>query len=195
MSTKQKEKSEATKGRLIECAERLFYEKGFDATAVREIVKAAGVAQGTFYLYFETKYDVLAEIYKNVFGAFHGYIGALDIENPKFDDIALLIDVMVDYMRKNPGLIRLLHDADVVKLMNIEKYELLSSWMMQSAAEKWIENACKTGLISSKAPKLYARMISQIAHELLESSCLYGYPDTIDVVKEEVKLIIRKILE
>ena len=40
---------------LIETAERLFDEKGYDNTAVADIVSEAGVAQGTFYYYFDSK--------------------------------------------------------------------------------------------------------------------------------------------
>lgn len=44
---------------LVAVARRLFTERGVDGTAVSDIVKAAGVAQGTFYWYFKTKDDVL----------------------------------------------------------------------------------------------------------------------------------------
>ena len=41
MYTKLK-KSEATKKRIIQSAQKLFQQKGFDATSVREIVEDAG---------------------------------------------------------------------------------------------------------------------------------------------------------
>lgn len=44
---------------LMDAAQRLFLAKGFAATSVAEIVDAADVAKGTFYLYFQTKDDVL----------------------------------------------------------------------------------------------------------------------------------------
>lgn len=47
---------------LMDAAQRLFLEKGFAATSVAEIVDAADVAKGTFYLYFQTKDDVLAAL-------------------------------------------------------------------------------------------------------------------------------------
>lgn len=52
-------KSEQTRQSLLVAAHRLFHEKGFEGTAVREITEAAGVSKGTFYLYFETKFDIL----------------------------------------------------------------------------------------------------------------------------------------
>jgi AcrR family transcriptional regulator len=47
------------KGELLEMAERLFIEKGFEAVRVSDIVQALGVAQGTFYYYFPSKEEVL----------------------------------------------------------------------------------------------------------------------------------------
>ena len=53
---------EARKDELIEAAERLFLEKGYDNTAVGDIVRAVGVAQGTFYYHFKSKEDILGAI-------------------------------------------------------------------------------------------------------------------------------------
>lgn len=53
---------EVRREELMDAAQRLFLEKGFAATSVAEIVEAADVAKGTFYLYFQTKEDVLAAL-------------------------------------------------------------------------------------------------------------------------------------
>jgi AcrR family transcriptional regulator len=50
------------KQELINTAKALFFEKGFDKTSVSEIVKACGVAQGTFYYYFKTKEEIFFEV-------------------------------------------------------------------------------------------------------------------------------------
>jgi AcrR family transcriptional regulator len=52
---------------LIDAAEALFLEKGYDNTAVSDIVRAVGVAQGTFYYHFKSKDDILESVLtKNV---------------------------------------------------------------------------------------------------------------------------------
>jgi AcrR family transcriptional regulator len=43
---------------LLNAADRLFLDQGFALTSVDQITRAAGVAKGTFYLYFTTKDDV-----------------------------------------------------------------------------------------------------------------------------------------
>ncbi|MBQ1721891.1 MAG: TetR/AcrR family transcriptional regulator, partial [Lachnospiraceae bacterium] len=43
---------------LLNTAFELFTTKGVNETSIAEIAKAAGIAKGTFYLYFRDKYDI-----------------------------------------------------------------------------------------------------------------------------------------
>jgi len=45
----------ARRQQLLQVAEELSLESGYGKTSVSRIVKTAGVAQGTFYLYFASK--------------------------------------------------------------------------------------------------------------------------------------------
>ena len=54
--------------RILRAAIRVFARKGFYATRVSEIAKAAGVADGTIYLYFKNKDDVLVSIFEDGIG-------------------------------------------------------------------------------------------------------------------------------
>ncbi|MHB1491760.1 MAG: TetR/AcrR family transcriptional regulator [Cellulomonas sp.] len=49
----------ARRAAIVSAATAAFAERGIANTAVSDIVKAAGVAQGTFYLYFKSKDDVV----------------------------------------------------------------------------------------------------------------------------------------
>ena len=51
--------------RILRAAIKVFARKGFYATKVSEIAKAAGVADGTIYLYFKNKDDVLISIFED----------------------------------------------------------------------------------------------------------------------------------
>jgi AcrR family transcriptional regulator len=48
--------------RIIEAAMKLFEEQGYHGTKVSNIVKEAGMAQGTFYLYFKSKEDLFRSV-------------------------------------------------------------------------------------------------------------------------------------
>lgn len=53
------------KDRIFDAAHVLFLERGFKNTSVADIAAIAGVAVGSFYLYFKSKEDIFVQIYNN----------------------------------------------------------------------------------------------------------------------------------
>lgn len=51
--------------RILDAAVRVFAKKGFYATRVSEVAKAAGVADGTIYLYFKSKEELLVSLFED----------------------------------------------------------------------------------------------------------------------------------
>ncbi len=66
MSPKRKKDAETRRRELISAAWEVFAEKGVAASTVSDIVKAAGVAQGTFYLYFDSKDEVVNALAEDI---------------------------------------------------------------------------------------------------------------------------------
>jgi AcrR family transcriptional regulator len=60
------EKSERRQ-QILECARDVFAKRGYHEAKIEDIVNAAGVARGTFYLYFEDKRAVFEEIVDRAF--------------------------------------------------------------------------------------------------------------------------------
>lgn len=52
------------RARILKAAVKVFAKKGFHETKVAEIARAAGVADGTIYLYFKNKDDVLISVFE-----------------------------------------------------------------------------------------------------------------------------------
>lgn len=55
-----------TRARLLEAAEQVFGELGFHDASVVKITEAAGVGQGTFYLYFASKHELFDELVRDL---------------------------------------------------------------------------------------------------------------------------------
>jgi TetR/AcrR family fatty acid metabolism transcriptional regulator len=51
------------RSRILDAAIKVFAERGFHSATVAEIAKAAGVADGTIYLYFKGKDDLLLRLF------------------------------------------------------------------------------------------------------------------------------------
>jgi AcrR family transcriptional regulator len=55
-------RGQRTRQKLLESAERIFAELGYHDASIVKITEAAGVGQGTFYLYFASKKQVFDEV-------------------------------------------------------------------------------------------------------------------------------------
>ncbi len=47
-----------TLNRILSAAAQVFYEKGYHSSSINDITRLAGVASGTFYVYFDGKYNL-----------------------------------------------------------------------------------------------------------------------------------------
>jgi AcrR family transcriptional regulator len=55
-------RGQRTRQKLLDAAEAVFGEVGYERASIVEITRAAGVAQGTFYVYFPSKKAVFVEL-------------------------------------------------------------------------------------------------------------------------------------
>lgn len=91
---------------LVEAAVAVFLEKGVTAASVDDIVRTAGVAKGTFYLYFETKDDVVNAVAERM-----------------VEDVATRVEVLATAPDRSP-IERLLSFGTEVSAVGGEPYEL-----------------------------------------------------------------------
>ena len=56
-------KANDKRARILQAAVKVFAERGFHTATVAEIARAAGVADGTIYLYFKSKDDLLLRLF------------------------------------------------------------------------------------------------------------------------------------
>lgn len=59
-------RGEKTRGKLLEAAEQVFADLGYADASVVKITDAAGVGQGTFYLYFDSKQQIFDELVEDL---------------------------------------------------------------------------------------------------------------------------------
>jgi AcrR family transcriptional regulator len=74
---------------LATAAVRLFREKGYEATTVEEIAKAAGTSASTFFRYFGTKEDVLFLNIREILDRFRAFVSQPMLGLSRWDQIHL----------------------------------------------------------------------------------------------------------
>lgn len=103
------EKKKQKKDTLFTTAFDLFTSQGFNKTSISDIVQQAGVAKGTFYLYFKDKYDVKNKLiaYK-ASSLFSKAVHALDdTALTDFSDIMIfIVDHIINQLEENKNLLR-----------------------------------------------------------------------------------------
>ena len=65
--TKRQENALKTRQKLLDTAEKLLKLNSFGALSVEDITNQAGVAKGTFYVYFKHKENIISEICRGYF--------------------------------------------------------------------------------------------------------------------------------
>ncbi|NVY96379.1 TetR/AcrR family transcriptional regulator [Lactobacillus sp. DCY120] len=66
---RREDKARLTRAKLLQAAERLIVEHGYEKVTVTDLVEASGIAKGTFYNYFSRKEDLILELSKQHFAS------------------------------------------------------------------------------------------------------------------------------
>ncbi|WP_246497538.1 TetR/AcrR family transcriptional regulator [Sphaerisporangium rubeum] len=112
-------REEPVRRRLLAEATRLFAAKGFENTSVQEIVSAAGVTKGAMYHYFDSKDDLLHEVYARV----------LRLQTDRLDRFADAPGPVADRVRAAAA------DVIVTTIENLDDFKIFFRSMHQLAPE------------------------------------------------------------
>ena len=101
-------KKQKKKDALFNTAFELFTTKGTNQTTISDIVNKAGVAKGTFYLYFKDKYDICNKLvsHKTSELFYQAYRAVIDQEITGFRaQLHFMIDFILDALEKDSPLL------------------------------------------------------------------------------------------
>ena len=94
---------------LLKTAFDFFTTKGFSKTSISDIVETAGVAKGTFYLYFKDKYDIRNKLISHKSSQlFNKALKELEPELSSFkfeDKIIKIVDNIVNQLNEDKSLL------------------------------------------------------------------------------------------
>ncbi|WP_315067861.1 TetR/AcrR family transcriptional regulator [uncultured Clostridium sp.] len=97
---------------LLLAAYNLFLEKNFEKTSIDDIAKNAGVAKGTFYLYFNDKHDILNKLIlqksNEIIKEALAKTNALGSEDYR-ERTLFFIEHIIDYLKNNESLLKLIN--------------------------------------------------------------------------------------
>ena len=104
-----------TRAKLVEAAEAVFAELGYHDASIVKITEAAGVAQGTFYLYFASKKDIFEEVVLDLNRRVRHHVNeaAKDARN-RLETETLGFRAYFRFTAEHPALYRVIRQAEFV---------------------------------------------------------------------------------
>lgn len=158
------------------------------------MVKAAGVAQGTFYLYFKSKKDILAELQRTVFADYARVLAeACAKDAPADERLFTLIEDMTRAVRKNRDLERLLRASE--SALDTEEASLEGRARLAKVLGRLVDDAKAEGMVKTDydtgvASHLLVTLFSQVLYEAIA----YKAPAGIKKTKREGFLFAARAL-
>ncbi len=184
---------ENKRNRLLSSAYNLFINKGINKTTIQDIVDAARVAKGTFYLYFEDKYKLQEELVieksKELFNNALEELSKHKIK--KFDDqIIFILDYLIDSLASDVGILNFISkDLSLglyqEKLTNLIEKDTLKIYdmFMKGAKENKI-----------KKPEIALFMIIEFFSATVYSVLTHKMDITISEYKTYMHKVVKNIL-
>ncbi len=138
---KRKAQGAETKKKLYEIAEKLFAERDYTSVSVEDITSKAGITKGAFYVHFESKDALIAELIANYTAHtdldYKDFLESLPPELPTYDVILAFTEKITNVLEHTIGndnikkvyqiLLAGNVDTEAVKGYNRELYKLFYS--------------------------------------------------------------------
>ncbi len=67
---------------VLDCARRVFAERGYHETSIDDLIRDAGIARGTFYLYFPSKRALFEELLDTFLVELRSAIRPIEVDGP-----------------------------------------------------------------------------------------------------------------
>ena len=99
---------ERRRAQILQRARDVFARKGYHQAKIDDIVAAAGVARGTFYLYFQDKRSIFEELVNRFYQTIAMAVSRIDVALPLEQQIKTNISRVLDVFLEDPGMAKIL---------------------------------------------------------------------------------------
>ncbi|OGW04256.1 MAG: hypothetical protein A2Z59_08065 [Nitrospinae bacterium RIFCSPLOWO2_02_39_17] len=178
--------AEESKESIIEAAVKVFSEKGYSQTTIREVAREAGISVGGVYIYFKNKEDLYATLLKYLLKDFTDRTKETikDMSDPA-DALYAFIAMNLKYARRYKGIIITEgRDRGFKSCLDVKK-------RFFKKQRKLIEDIIKTGMTSGKFKECNVKTAAMVIigilrgfvfSLLIDSTALYSSGDCSNII-------------
>ena len=193
VENKKKQKKDA----LLNAAFEIFTNIGINKTSISDIVEKAGVAKGTFYLYFSDKYDIrnklIAHKANKIFEKAEAALKKAKVDN--FEDrIIFFIDNILDQLNENKSLLNFISKT---LSWGIFKNAISARGEYADDEVETYDMLGRLGVDESqkfKNEEVLVYMIVELVSSTCYSAILYNEPVTIEELKPYIFETVREMI-
>ena len=177
------------KERIVNAAMSIFEQKGYEEAKISDITNAAGIAQGTFYLYFPSKLALIPNIAEKMVVKLLETIGKElafyeDIE----DELRQIIEVVFRFVDEYKVIYAFIYTG-LSQSVHLKEWEAIYApfyeWM-----SVFIKERKESKIIRAKIPsKQLAKFIITAIEATAEQTYLYGMVKYANVEKQKSFLL------
>jgi len=188
---------EQRRAEIIGVAKRLFASRGYHATSVSDIIDAAGIARGTFYLYFASKHNIFDSVLGQALHDLRACIEPVDLEpgaTPPAGQLRDNIQRILRYVTGEPDLVALVlnpmsSDKEIIE--RIAAFEREAKALIETALHHGIElglaRECDVTVVTAA---IYGALRGAIEHLVRQE----GVPDLVHVTNELLAYTARGVV-
>ena len=179
---------------ILDAAVKVFVDRGFTEATVADITAAAGVAKGTFYLYFESKEHLMGALKQNLVeemtqkvAEYYARIGQGDW----WGLIDGMLDEMIDYAFDHQDLVFIfLREPFATRMEIFRESEIRMNAMFADGMRAGIE----AGVFDVDDPEATAVLLHHALDGALLEALVYSPELDKDRIKASSKQLVRKVL-
>ncbi len=162
---------------ILDAAKSVFAEKGYHRAGVADVIAKAGIARGTFYLYYKSKHEVFSALVEYIIQTIDDKLVA-----PTFDDT----DAILQCVKENLDRVKAVfaEDPDLARIFIHETTALESDSRerlgeIQLQLVRWMSGLVKQaqgmGILRPLDPDIVAYSFLGAIKELIENHLVSGY--------------------
>ena len=184
------------KNALLQTAFELFTDKGFAKTTISDIVDHAGLAKGTFYLYFKDKYDLRNKLTAYKAGQLFSKAHKSILEHPVTgleNQIIYFADFFIDSFEKDHALLQF-----ISKNLSWGIFRTAFEQPVPEESQQFYDyfmEIIKKGSVSCEEPELMLFTIIELVGSTCYNCILFGQPMSMDKYKPFLHETIHRIVE
>ena len=181
-----------TRQKLLLAAEQVFGELGYHDASIVKVTEAAGVGQGTFYLYFASKKEIFDELIRDLNRRVRRTMKEASLQGQtRLESELLGFGAYFRFTAEHPALYRIIRQAEFVSPEMLRyHYDKLSEGYVQGLREAMARG--ETGEID---PEVSAWALMAAGEMLGMRWILWGDGHVPDHVTAELARIVRCVLE